>query len=325
MVFTCSEEGESMAMGPERSKPLHNFMLPYLKWGSQRHLRCTKLASDSSTDVGDRRSPAAREFDHPPPGNADARPRLKRPRFLGDEGIDAVREKLMLDLKTEADRMKDAILGKEVAQDNDVIMEEAPPVAVEEEAPPSDPGVRTWNLRTRRAPVAVRIDEKKAGVGTSSSPLRSLAGAGKSPKLRASPEKEEQPVKFSLTLTKKEIEEDFMNLVGHRPPRRPKKRPRNAQKQLDTLFPGQWLSEVSADCYKVPDEAETGKVALRLAKGILLLAAEDAYEADGGFHGWMDLVNNTLNSDDCSKSHMVYYFAFEAVCSFKGEVILLEL
>ena len=237
-MFTCSGEEESMAMGPERSKPLHNFMLPCLKWGSQRHLRCTKLASDSSTDAGDRRSPAPREFDPPPPVNADSRLRLKRPRFLGDEGIDAVREKLMLDLKTEADRMKDAILGKEVAEDNDVIIEDAPPVtvAVEEEAQPSATGVRTWNLRTRRAPVAVRIDERKAGVGTSFSPLRSLSGAGKLPKLRGSPEKEERPVKFSLTLTKKEIEEDFMNLVGHRPPRRPKKRPRNAQKQLDVSW-----------------------------------------------------------------------------------------
>ncbi|KAG2408626.1 uncharacterized protein HKW66_Vig0034480 [Vigna angularis] len=51
-----------------------------------------------------------------------------------------------------------------------------------------------------------------------------------------------------------------------------------------------WLSEVSADCYKVPDEAETGKVALRLVKGTLMLVAKDAYEADGGFHGWLKLV-----------------------------------
>jgi len=142
----------------------------------------------------------------------------------------------MLDLKTEADRMKDAILGKEVVEeDNDVIMDDAPSVtvAVEEEAQPLASGVRTWNLRTRRAPVAVKIDERKAGVGTSFTPLRSLSGAGKSPKLRGSPEKDERPAKFSMTLTKKEIEDDFMNLVGHRPPRRPKKRPRNAQKQLD--------------------------------------------------------------------------------------------
>ncbi|KAL2324105.1 hypothetical protein Fmac_023163 [Flemingia macrophylla] len=208
MVFTGSE---GMAMGPERSKPLHNFMLPsYLKWGNQRHLRCTKL-------------PSARS---PPP--------------LADHGIDAVREKLMLDLKTEADRIKHAILG--AGRD--------PPL------PPDDTGPRTWNLRTRRAPVAdnpLRIHQGR-------SPFRtSTAAAGKSPKLRRSPEKEERPVKFSPTLTKREIEEDFMKMLGHRPHRRPKKRPRNVQRQLDTLYPGQWLSEVSADCYKVPDDTETGK------------------------------------------------------------------
>ncbi|KAG4918739.1 hypothetical protein HKD37_20G056777 [Glycine soja] len=296
-----------MAMGPERSKPLHNFMLPCLKWGGQRHLRCTKHPSDSSSAdaAGDRRSPAPREFDSPPPPltNADTRTRLTRPRFLvGDEGIDAVREKLMLDLKTEADRMKDAILGKEVAEyNNDVEMNDAPPPPVTgvrmkdailgkevaeynngvemNDAPPLPvTGVRTWNLRTRRAPVAgdkgVRIDERRGGGGGSSlSPLRM-----KSPKLRGSPEKEERrPVKFSLTLAKKEIEEDFMRIVGHRPPRRPKKRPRNVQKQLDTLFPGQWLSEVCADSYKVPDDAETGKVNLFAIANIdeLLISTDD--------------------------------------------------
>lgn len=230
MVFTPSEGQETMAMGPERSKPLHNFMLPsYLKWGNQRHLRCTKLPT-----AGDRRSP---------PPNAT-------PPFLADAGIDAVREKLMLDLKTEADRMKHAILG---AGDNHLHIHHAPE---EDSPPPPHAGPRTWNLRTRRAPVGdrgVRIDERR-------SPLRtSAAAAGKSPKLRGSPEKEEHPVKFSPTLSKKELEEDFMKMVGHRPPRRPKRRPRNVQKQLDTLYPGQWLSEVSADCYKVPDDAQTGK------------------------------------------------------------------
>ncbi|KAF4371954.1 hypothetical protein F8388_000121 [Cannabis sativa] len=33
-------------------------------------------------------------------------------------------------------------------------------------------------------------------------------------------------------LAKKEIEEDFISLLGHKPPRRPKKRPRNVQRQL---------------------------------------------------------------------------------------------
>ncbi|KAK7390879.1 hypothetical protein VNO78_19039 [Psophocarpus tetragonolobus] len=167
-------------------------MLPCLKWGSQRHLRCTNLPSGS-----------------PPPRE-----------FLG---IDAVREKLMLDLKTEADRMKDAILAH---HHHDA------------------PAPRTWNLRTRRAPVP-----------DTPSPLRTVSGGVvKSPKFRRSPEKD---LKFSLPLSKKEVEEDFLKILGHRPPRRPKRRPRNTQKQLDTLFPGLWLSDINADCYKVPDHAET--------------------------------------------------------------------
>ncbi|WVY90562.1 hypothetical protein V8G54_036076 [Vigna mungo] len=52
----------------------------------------------------------------------------------------------------------------------------------------------------------------KTEIGTSYSPLRSVPCAGKSLRLRGSPEKEERSLKFSLTLMKKEIEEDFMNL-----------------------------------------------------------------------------------------------------------------
>ncbi|KAF4380217.1 hypothetical protein F8388_016231 [Cannabis sativa] len=33
-------------------------------------------------------------------------------------------------------------------------------------------------------------------------------------------------------LTKKETEEDFISLLGRKPPRRPKKRPRNVQRKL---------------------------------------------------------------------------------------------
>ncbi|KAJ0770343.1 hypothetical protein HanPI659440_Chr07g0256301 [Helianthus annuus] len=41
-----------------------------------------------------------------------------------------------------------------------------------------------------------------------------------------------------------------MAMAGRRLPRKPKKRPRIIQKQLD---------EIKADLYKVPDEADTGK------------------------------------------------------------------
>ncbi|KAE9611770.1 hypothetical protein Lalb_Chr06g0165981 [Lupinus albus] len=254
-----------MAMGPERSKSLHNFMLPCLKWGSQRHLRCMKVPTDNATNGGDHRSPAPsrkREFK---PMTNNAKVTVAKPRIHvdDDEGIDAVREKLMLDLKTEAHRMKDAILGKRVAEENG---DDDVAVAAAEELVASV-GVRPWNLRTRRSACpekGLKIEEKKSNF-SSSPPLRTNNnntnvgyGVMKSPKLRGTSEKIEK-VKFSVPLSRKEIEDDFMELLGHRPPRRPKKRARIVQKQLDTLFPGLWLSEVTADSYKVPEAPETGK------------------------------------------------------------------
>ncbi|KAL1295914.1 hypothetical protein HN51_056731 [Arachis hypogaea] len=302
MVFAASGQ-ETMAMGPERSKPLHNFMLPCLKWGSQRHLRCMKVPSTDA--AGDRRSPPPltprkRQFDASVSTDV-ARGSEKRIRVAAapaaskhsplrsgiqadDDGIDAVREKLMLDLKTEADRMKDAILRKEavaVAADNDdvdVVVErrarEFAPTAVDTAAAAVTVAeMRPWNLRTRRAaykdPAVVsgesgkgqlRIEEKMPYSSPSKNTGGGIIGGGTvvmSPKLKASPEKKMEKVKFSLPLARKEIEDDFMVLVGHRPPRRPKKRPRIVQRQLDSLFPGLWLSEVTADSYKVPEEEAT--------------------------------------------------------------------
>ncbi|ONI31446.1 hypothetical protein PRUPE_1G313700 [Prunus persica] len=291
---------KSMAMGSERTKPLHNFNLPWdLKWGNQKHLRCMKVSSDAGGSTGeasavDRRSSAQRlessvmmtrrresEFEK-------RRFRAPRPRIENDdaeEGIEAVREKLMFDLKTAADKMKDAILREEevavAAADTDMAADgEDVEMAEEGESSPAAAAeVRPWNLRTRRAACkaplcgggakGLRIEEKKANY----SPLRSEgnngvksprpvrgasgSGSGSGPEKK---EKEKERVKFAVSLTKKEIEEDFMVMLGHRPPRRPKKRPRNVQKQLDTLFPGMWLTEVSAETYKVPEFPETAKV-----------------------------------------------------------------
>ena len=48
--------------------------------------------------------------------------------------------------------------------------------------------------------------------------------------------KRERP-KFSVSLSREEVRDDFMAMVGTRPPRRPKKRARIVQKQLDvSLF-----------------------------------------------------------------------------------------
>ncbi|KAL5761273.1 hypothetical protein ACOSP7_019788 [Xanthoceras sorbifolium] len=303
MVFSCvREEGESMAMAPERSsKPLHNFTLPCtLKWGHQRHLRCMKVQDLSTTSAAavDHRPVRRRTSPSRLSGFSEASRRGERVLMFQttrtdggvvrgreeeeeEEGIEAVREKIMNDLKTAADQMKDAILREETVSDYEREEEEEFPVsaapAAAAAAAAAQDTVRPWNLRTRRAackaplggPAAasspaskglLKIEERKPS--SSSSPMRSEVVVGaKSPRVLRGAEKEvkkERP-KFSVALTKKEIEEDFMELLNHRPPRRPKKRPRPVQKQLDSLFPGLWLTEVTPDSYKVPELPENGK------------------------------------------------------------------
>ncbi|CAN1768839.1 hypothetical protein LINPERHAP1_LOCUS10837 [Linum perenne] len=72
---------------------------------------------------------------------------------------------------------------------------------------------------------------------------------------------ENRTAKLSVSLSRKEIETDFMAMLGRRPARRPRKRPRIVQKQIDALSVGFWLREVNLDTYKVEEEiANTGKV-----------------------------------------------------------------
>ncbi|CAI0454606.1 unnamed protein product [Linum tenue] len=274
-----------MAMGTERSKPpLHNFNLPSLKWGNQRQLRCMNPPDSSNSGSTNPRRERGISFDRhrrssrSPPLKFAASSRdyearhhqfkKPRPRSGGaDEGIEALGEKLMFDLKTAADRMKHEILRKEVCdeeekdddeEDADATMGTKAAVAVstgggeEKEHEP-----RPWNLRTRRAACkapGLRIEEPKES--SRSSPIRS--DSGKLPRLRGG-EKKEPRAKFTVSLSRKEIEDDFMAMIGHRPARRPKKRPRIVQKQMDTLFPGLWLGEVTVDSYKVPEIPDIGK------------------------------------------------------------------
>lgn len=271
----------SMAVAPERTaaKPLHNFDLPCLKWGNQKHLRCVKVNSDGGGGT-DRRSVCSR-FESSPADRRrepESERRKRQQRFFskpgkedekddGEEGIAAVREKLMCDLKKAADKMKYAIFWKEevAAAERDDEEEEEEDNAVEddeedddvaasaaygERLPPAAAAAasaaaaaaarvetRPWNLRKRRAACkapakGLRIEDRK---DVNWSPLRTEGNNGaRSPRLvRGLPPEKKERVKFSVPLARKEIEEDFMALLGHRPPRRPKKRPRIVQRYLD--------------------------------------------------------------------------------------------
>ncbi|XP_076941654.1 uncharacterized protein LOC143611311, partial [Bidens hawaiensis] len=99
-----------------------------------------------------------------------------------------------------------------------------------------DADVKPWNLRPRR----LTIDD---GNGN----------RVKSGRLENNEKEKEQAARKELwiSLSKEEIEEDVYAFTGSRPARRPKKRNRTVQKQVDNLFPGLYLVGVSADSYRV--------------------------------------------------------------------------
>ena len=126
---------------------------------------------------------------------------------------------------------------------------------------------KPWNLRPRKvlfskaSPIGLKNGEFQEPEGTVASGSAGGGGSGgqnqsenqnqnqnqnqqqpKSMRLRGfseqqSTEKKEKR-KFWIALSREEIEEDIFVMTGSRPPRRPRKRPKNVQKQLDVrLFP----------------------------------------------------------------------------------------
>uniref|UniRef100_A0ACD5T7N6 Uncharacterized protein n=1 Tax=Avena sativa TaxID=4498 RepID=A0ACD5T7N6_AVESA len=153
-------------------------------------------------------------------------------------GIEGLRAKLVGHLRDTADRLRVPKPSMPPPKTSPPPPKEpkpdtiAPSPAREQEADVED---KPWKLRerTRRRPAA----------------LTSWPAA-------PSPSRRRKRAPFSVALSPEEIEEDIYSLTGGRPRRRPRKRPRAVQRQLDSLFPGLWLTEITADDYKVPDEDE---------------------------------------------------------------------
>lgn len=203
------------------SRPLHHFTLPsQLKWGRQKHLRCIK-SSQNCTDHGSSQSKSPVPINRRSPISAIPHENLKDTTPVistmtsggGITEIEEVREKLISDLKVGVDdhlKLKAFKEREKIQKDED---RKAKPS--EEELP--------WNLRNRRA-ISKGLNE---GGNVGSSPMQTNHGeAGGSME-------QQQRSKFSLTLTKEEIETDFLLMTGAKPPRRPKKRSRALQKQID--------------------------------------------------------------------------------------------
>lgn len=120
---------------------------------------------------------------------------------------------------------------------DDVIEEGKACCSVEGEAEECQESVpKTWNLRPRRP--LHKQSNGNGGTGTHKIGVLTIQeNTSRSPVHQNRPDLEvnavEKKQKFSISLSREEIEEDIFALTGAKPSRRPKKRSRAVQKQLD--------------------------------------------------------------------------------------------
>ena len=194
----------------ERSNPLHYFNL-LLAWGKPKLLEC-RNANENQSDGADEvnENPLAKNRDkHLEKQSSDDPRKNLRYKFNASSGKDVVvsdddvsdgedeiavsQEKLMGEYKSEIGKMKETIMKKS-----------ATPIG---ECGGSGAGAD------------MEIDDPRSDKKTMR-PRRNLD------------KKEERP-RFSLTLSRKEIEDDFIAMTGKKPPHKPKKRSKAVQAQIN--------------------------------------------------------------------------------------------
>ncbi|KAL7102966.1 hypothetical protein ACP275_08G151000 [Erythranthe tilingii] len=214
-----------MAAPPMKSQPLHNFSLPTLRWAHK----------NSSS------SPAAAAA----AGGGSSRCHRRR------DSPDQLHE-------TDSDNeTQPPNPSQQTPTQNDPV----PAVADE-----GNGEAKPWNLRPRKEAPAVKAaskSRKEARAECNESKISSINNGGvKSQRIRGmaaaeggqrngGAERNGGSRKIWISLSKEEIEEDIYAMTGGKPSRRPRKWPRNVQKQLDNVFPGLYLVGVAADSYRV--------------------------------------------------------------------------
>lgn len=254
-----------------KSQALHNFSLPGLKW-AMNHAKNHRFRRQASHE-----------------GNSDSENRKKN-LVTGAEKNAAAGSSSPLGPKTEKLEKKKLAGGSAASSGADHAVESSEKKSAtpdgrskiliriraksqkpaEEAADTGDQSLnaeeadaKTWNLRPRR-PI---LKPPNAGGGGGGVKVGRLATQEiKNPRSestrprnqaegKAAAEKKEKKPRFSVSLSREEIEEDIFAMTGSRASRRPKKRAKNVQKQIDSIYPGMWLNSVTPDLYEVPDPA----------------------------------------------------------------------
>ncbi|GFQ03741.1 hypothetical protein PHJA_002517900 [Phtheirospermum japonicum] len=119
---------------------------------------------------------------------------------------------------------------------------------------------RPWKLRRRKEAVkaastlkqeaCAEKNDKKADSNCNGIKSQRLRGMVEGGQLNGGGAERKGKRRVWISLSREEIEEDVYALTGGKPARRPKKWPKNVQKQLDNVFPGLYLAGVAADSYR---------------------------------------------------------------------------
>lgn len=148
-------------------------------------------------------------------------------------------------------------------QKGDESQEEGKGVTADEEAA-EELAPKTWNLRPRK-PIHKSLNLNGVPFRASGSVMQENKSQSSHMNVNkpennesSAPQKKEKRLRFSITLSREEIDEDIYALTGSKASRRPKKRVKAVQKQLDTLFPGLWLASITPDSYKVCENVPKG-------------------------------------------------------------------
>lgn len=240
-----------------KSQPLHNFSLPFLKWGG--------TGKNNTNATNHHRS--RRPLDHAsePDSEPDSRPhrlgsRTARNRF-GFASSSSSQRQPPPTPSSNNETDDDAGDRKRDAED-DAEAEAEPEAGAGAEEIVQKP----WNLRPRKPMIPRGGFEIGAGGsrnngsnngGELQEGVNGENPAPKSLRLRGFADtncgEKKEKRKFWIALSKDEIEEDIFVMTGSRPNRRPRKRAKNVQKQMDNVFPGLWLVGITADAYRVAD------------------------------------------------------------------------
>ncbi|KAJ4973687.1 hypothetical protein NE237_006861 [Protea cynaroides] len=257
MVFSGVPEREKlqkfMEMTPERRRPIHNFKLPAgLNWGNQQLVRCMKVNSNGEIPTVDLRSSdseaesesfSGRRRESDSTKQKKSCTGLKNVKKLISPPIGAYGEKSA----TEGDA------GDGIADDRAKFMSTAanninvaiPEEVEEDESAAAAAAARPWSDGGRGGGSGVDVagcsnSKNEERQQNSSDPQRTdnskikkitFKVRGSSPS-QGSVEKKKYP-KFSLSLSRKEIEDDLLSMMGPRRSRRPKKKARIVQQEDD--------------------------------------------------------------------------------------------